>query len=80
MSGHDEEEIGELVGLAGDGDLALFHGFEQGGLHFGRGAVDLVREDEVVEDRSGLEAELSFSFGGVVDLGAGDIGGEKVRG
>ena len=80
LGGHDQEELGELVRGAGDGDLALFHGFEQGGLDFGGCAIDLVGEDEVVEDRAGLEAELTFAIGCVVDLGAGDVGGKKVGG
>jgi hypothetical protein len=68
------------MGGSGDGDLALFHGFEEGGLDFGGRAVDLVGEDEVVEDGAGLEAELTFAFGCVVDLRSDDVGGEKVGG
>ena len=33
-------------------DLMLGHGFEERRLHLGRGAVDLVDEDEAVEDRT----------------------------
>jgi hypothetical protein len=59
------------VGCARYGDGALFHGFEQGGLNLGRGAVDFVGEYEVVEDRPGLKTELAFAFGGVVDFRSG---------
>lgn len=66
------------MGFAGHGDLALFHGFKERGLNFGGGAVNFVGEDEVVENGTGLEFELALAFGGVVDLGAGDVAGEKV--
>ena len=67
------------MGLLADGDLALLHRLEQRGLHLGRGAVDLVGEEDVAEDRAGLEAELALAALGIVDLGAGDVGGQQVR-
>jgi hypothetical protein len=42
-----------------DGDAALLHRLEQGRLGLGRGAVDLVGEDDVGEDRARLEDEGS---------------------
>ena len=42
-----------------DRDLALLHHLEQGGLHLRRSAVDLVREQEVAEDRAELGLELA---------------------
>src|ERR1035441_2355858 len=61
-----------------DGHLIFVHGFEQGGLGLGGGAVDLVGQQEVAEDGSGFEFE---SFGvGVVDGDAEDVGGQHVAG
>ena len=54
LRGQDEEGLGQLVGRVADGDLPFLHGFEQGALHLGRGAVDFVGEDEVGEDRAQL--------------------------
>lgn len=65
-------------GGAVDRDLAFLHGFEEGGLGLGRGAVDLVREEQVGEDRAGLERELSGAC--VVDEGARDVARHQVRG
>jgi hypothetical protein len=48
-----------------DGDLAFLHGLQEGGLGLGRGAVDLVGEQQVGEDRALLEGELGVA--GVVD-------------
>ncbi len=56
--------------------LALLHRLEEGGLHLGGGAVDLVGEDDVGEDRALAGVELAVL--GVVDLRAGDVGGQEV--
>jgi hypothetical protein len=37
----------------------FFHGFEQRALRLWRGAVDLVGENQLREDRAGLELELA---------------------
>jgi hypothetical protein len=69
------------VGGAGRRDLALLHGLQQRGLGLGRGAVDLVGEQEVGEHRARDEAKLPPSTGGGVlleHLGAGDVGGHQV--
>ena len=46
---------------AADGDLALLHRFEQGGLRLGRRAVDLVGQDDVGEDRAVQELEHALA-------------------
>src|SRR5215470_5589660 len=61
-----------------DGDLAVVHGFKQRGLRFGRGAVDLVGEQDVGEDRAALEFELLLDGG--VDRDAEHVGGQHVAG
>ena len=50
LGGQDEKGRGQGEGLAADRDLALLHRLEQRRLHFGRGAVDLVGEQDVGED------------------------------
>ena len=65
----------ELVGLAVDGDLPLLHALEQRRLRLGRGAVDLVADDDVREDRSRLELEVAVLL--LVDGDAGDVAGSR---
>ena len=76
-----EERPGQLVDGGGDADRLLLHRFEEGGLGLGGGAVDLVGQDQVGEDRPGLEREVAAA-GGVFeqDVGAGDVGRHQVRG
>ena len=57
LSGHHQERRFELVGGGAAGDGAFLHGFEQRGLRLGRGAIDLVGQHQVGEDRAGLEAQ-----------------------
>ena len=52
LGGHDQERLGQAVGVVADGDLVLLHGLEQGRLHLGRRAVDLVGQEQVGEDRA----------------------------
>ena len=73
FGGQHHEEIRHLVGLAGDGDLALFHRFKQRGLDLGRRAVDLVGKHKVGEDRTLLELELTALVGLDIDFSAGHI-------
>ena len=54
----DDEGLGQRVRHAVDGDLLLFHRLEQGGLGLGRGAVDLVGQDDLGHDRARPELEL----------------------
>ena len=76
LGGEHEKWLGQRVGFVAEGDLAFLHGFEQGGLHFGRSAVDFIREDEVVEDRAELWFELRDLR--VIDHRADEVGGEEV--
>ena len=54
-----EEGLVEQVDLVGHGDGLLRHGLQQRRLRFRRGAVDLVGQHEVGEDRARLERELA---------------------
>ena len=60
----------------------LLHRLEQGRLGLGRGAVDLVGEHYVGEDRSAHEAEHPVSGGAVLldHFGASDVGGHQIGG
>ena len=44
---HHQKRLRHFVGDAGDGDLALLHHLQQGALHFGGRAVDLVCQQQV---------------------------------
>jgi hypothetical protein len=52
-----EERLGQVVGRLAAGDAVLLHRLEQGGLRLGRGAVDLVGQHHVGEQRALDEAE-----------------------
>ncbi len=61
-----------------DRNLVFLHGLEQGGLRFGRGAVHLVGQQHLAEDRPLAEDEI-IAFA-VENIGPGDVGGEQVGG
>ena len=65
---------GWVIGV--DRDLALLHAFEQRRLRLGGGAVDLVAQHDVGEDRAGPELEVALLL--VEDVDAGDVGGQQV--
>ena len=46
---HHHKRVGHFVRFTGNRDLAFLHHFEQGALHFGRGAVDLIGQQQVGE-------------------------------
>ena len=76
--GRDHHEVlAQIEALAVDRDLALLHGFQQGRLRLGRGAVDFVGQQEVGEDRALHQRE------GVVlereEIGAEQVTGQQVR-
>ena len=78
LRGEDEEGRGDGVARPADGHLPLGHDLEQGRLHLGWRAVDLVGEHEVGHDRTEFGVE---AFGpGSVDSGADDVGGHQVGG
>ncbi len=51
------------MGFACHGDLPLLHGLQQGGLHLGRGPVDLIGQDQVVENGTAWKMNFSFDSG-----------------
>ena len=62
-----------------DRDADVLHRFEQRRLRFRRGAVDLVGEHDVRENRPGLELEERPAVRVLLDdVGADDVGGHQV--
>src|SRR3954447_2907446 len=78
LRGEDEERAGELVRVDVDGHHPLLHALEQAGLGLRRGAVDLVDDHDVREDRARAELEALLAL--VVDAGADDVGRQQVGG
>ena len=77
-----EERRRQRVGLLADRDRLLLHRLEQRRLRLGRGAVDLVGEHDVREDRPVLELEAARRLARRAALddhvGADDVGGHQV--
>ena len=75
-----QERLHELVRGPAAGHAALLHGFEQGRLRLGRGAVDFIGKDDLGEDRAPLELKLAPARRGVFhhDVGADHVGGHQV--
>ena len=67
----DDEGRRQVVGLAVHGDAVLFHRFQKGRLRLARGTVDLVGQQEIGHDRTGLVDELVCFF--VIDREANDV-------
>jgi hypothetical protein len=78
LGGDDEERLRQWPGHAVDRDLAFLHRLEQRALRLRAGAVDLVGEQHLGEDRSGVEGELAG--GPVVHRHADHVRGQQVAG
>ena len=66
-----------------DGDAPLLHRLKERGLRLRRGAVDLVGQDQVVEDRARQEAHATTDVAPrvllfVQHVGPGDVGGQQI--
>ncbi len=81
LRGEHEERLRQRVRLAGRGHRVLLHRLEERRLRLRRGAVDLVGEHDVREDRALHEAEDAPAGGGVLleQLRAGDVARHEVR-
>jgi hypothetical protein len=73
---HHEERLGDAMRLVADRDLPFLHDLEKRGLHLRGRAVDLVREQEVAEDRAELGVERPLLR--AVDPCADEVGGHQV--
>ena len=79
LAGQHEERLRQHAGGAQERDGVLLHGFEHGGLRFGRGAVDFVGEQNVGEHRAGLKDQLALAGTGLLqDVRAENVAGHKV--
>ena len=78
LRGDDHEGRTDRVRLAVHRDLGAVHDLQERGLGLGRGAVDLVGQHDVGENRPGLEDKLLERL--IVDRDAGHIGGQQVAG
>jgi hypothetical protein len=79
LGGGHEEGLLELEALAEGRDLALLHGLEQRRLRARRGAVDLVGQDHVAEDRPAVEHEAPpAALVLLQDPRPGDVGRHQV--
>ena len=77
LRGDHEEGRRESVADVVHRDLPLGHRFQEGALRARRGAVDLVGQQHVGEDRAGQELEFARLL--VEDAEAGDVAGQQVR-
>ena len=77
LGGQHEEGIGQGEALLAQGDLTFLHGLQQCGLHLGRGAIDLVRQQQVREDGAALGREGELL--GIEDERAHHVAGQQVR-
>jgi hypothetical protein len=77
LRGQDEERSPQAIGFPVRGHLALLHHLEKSRLRLRGRAVDLVGEQKVREDGSGLEVELLLLH--VVDRVPGEIRRHQVR-
>ena len=66
------------MGFPQDSYAALLHRFEQGGLGFRRGAVDLVSQHDVGEQRPRLENELAATFDFLEHRVSRDVAGQQI--
>ena len=76
LRGQHQERLLERIGGAADRHLALLHRLEQRGLHLGRRAVDLVRQDDLGEERPLLDVELLRLL--IEDHRADEVGRQEV--
>ena len=77
LRGEDDKRLRDRMTDAVDGDLPFLHGLEQRGLRAGRRPVELVREEQIAEHRTGLIDELAAIL--LIDGIASNIGRQHVR-
>ena len=76
LGSHDEEGVGEHVRHSVDRDLSLAHRLKEGRLGLRRSAVDLVRQNDLRQDRPRPELELA---GGLIeDVDARQVAGQHI--
>ena len=78
LRGEDGEVFRERIANAVDGDLALFHGFQQRGLRARGSAVDFVDKKKVGENGTAMQRKRVAAE--VEDVSSGDVGRHEVSG
>ena len=78
LRGDDEKRGGQLTRFTFDGDLMLFHGFEQRALRLGCGAVDFVGKHHLRKNGSGVKLKLAALA--VVDCNAEHVCRQQIAG
>ena len=74
---HHQERLVELVGRLTYGHLSFLHSLQQCALHLRRCTVNLIRQDEVREDRSFLHHEVLVLL--AVNQRTDQVGRQQVR-
>ena len=59
LCGHHHERLGKRYALAFEGHLTFLHGLQQGGLGFGRSAVDLICQQDLTKNGSFAEDKIA---------------------
>ena len=72
------ERLVQREGRAADGDLVLLHRLQQRSLHLRRRAVDLVRQNDLREQRALLDVKLLGLL--IEDHGPDQVGGQEIGG
>ena len=70
--------VGSFSDLPADRDLAFLHRLQHRALHFRRGAIDFIREQQVGEDGPLVDVKVAGLL--VDDLRADDVGREHIDG
>ena len=65
------------MGFTVDGHLAFLHAFEQAGLGAGYGAVYLICQQNVGDNRSRMKCKKACLL--IIDIKAGNIGRQEIR-
>ena len=81
LRGDREKRLGQPVGGLADRHIPFLHRLQQGGLRFGRGAVDFIGQQDVCEDGAFDKPESApamFVF--IQHIGAGDVRRHQVGG
>ncbi len=79
LGGNDKKRFFQRPGFALNGHLALFHGFQQGALGFGRGPVDFVGQQHLGENRPRVEDKppgFLLEYGSPQDVPGKHVAGE----
>ncbi len=68
---HDQKEVRQPISLPTHRNLPLAHGLQQGGLHLGRGAIDLVGKEQIMKDGTLIEMEATILR--TIDFGSREV-------